>query len=283
MSSILSALRRLEDDKRPNQEPALRDSVVLPPTRRTRSRMWALPTLGALVAFVVIAAALGLRTVFSPEAPHPAAEATSAVRSLRPAVVYAAGPAAPTPGAPRADTTATSAARAPVSSVTSAARAPTSSVSARNPVVAAAAPAPRSAPAARRTPVAAIEAPPDPSRSAASSSKPSAAASPSWERTRSAAPTPTPVSAEPPATPATSAATSGPTAPKAAAPVGVERILWHPVADKRRAWVHVAGATAPQEVREGEAVGNYEVEAIDAGSILFRAGDIEIRHKLGAR
>lgn len=66
------------------------------------------------------------------------------------------------------------------------------------------------------------------------------------------------------------------------APVGVERILWHPTAEKRRAWLRVDGEETAREVREGERVGRYAVTRIDAGSVLFRSGNIELRRKLGA-
>ncbi len=66
------------------------------------------------------------------------------------------------------------------------------------------------------------------------------------------------------------------------APVGVDRILWHPTAEKRRAWLRVDGEETAREVREGERVGRYAVTRIDAGSVLFRSGNIELRHKLGA-
>jgi hypothetical protein len=66
------------------------------------------------------------------------------------------------------------------------------------------------------------------------------------------------------------------------APVGVDRILWHPRAEKRRAWLVVDGEDLAREVREGEQVGRFAVTRIDAGSVLFRSGKTEIRYKLGA-
>ena len=66
------------------------------------------------------------------------------------------------------------------------------------------------------------------------------------------------------------------------APVGVERILWHPSAEKRRAWLRVDGEETAREVREGERVGRYAVTRIDAGSVLFRSGSTELTRKLGA-
>ncbi len=66
------------------------------------------------------------------------------------------------------------------------------------------------------------------------------------------------------------------------APVGVDRIHWHPRAEKRRAWLVVDGEDLAREVREGEQVGRFAVTRIDAGSVLFRSGKTEIRYKLGA-
>lgn len=111
----------------------------------------------------------------------------------------------------------------------------------------------------RRAPVAAVEAPPPRVEPA------------------SAAPAPPTLDLPKDQVPRRAAAPS-----RKGAPAGVERILWHPSAEKRRAWLRVDGDAETREVREGEQVGRYAVTRIDAGSVLFRSGTTELRYKLGA-
>lgn len=120
--------------------------------------------------------------------------------------------------------------------------------------------------APRRRPVAVIESPPP-------AAPTPVAASPA------APPSPKDVAAPAPPSEVQEAAT--PSLVAGPAPLGIARIIWHPNAETRRAWVRVSGESKTQEVVEGDDVGNYRVERIDAASVLFRADGVELRRKLG--
>lgn len=74
-----------------------------------------------------------------------------------------------------------------------------------------------------------------------------------------------------------------PAVPVARAAVGVrvERTEWHPTPGLRVAWVEVDGATALREVREGERVGPYVVRAIEPAAVLFADGSVQVRREVG--
>ena len=64
-------------------------------------------------------------------------------------------------------------------------------------------------------------------------------------------------------------------------PVRVERTQWHPSPERRVAWVEVEGVTALREVREGERVGPYVVREIEPAAVLFADGSVELRREVG--
>ena len=65
-------------------------------------------------------------------------------------------------------------------------------------------------------------------------------------------------------------------------PVRVVRTSWHPRADRRAAWVAIGGAD-PHEVREGEWVGALEIRTIEPDGILFADGPILVHRRIGER
>jgi hypothetical protein len=68
---------------------------------------------------------------------------------------------------------------------------------------------------------------------------------------------------------------------KPSASVRVARTQWHPNPDRRLAWVEVAGSVAMREVREGERVGPYVVREIEPAAVLFADGAVEVRREVG--
>lgn len=64
-------------------------------------------------------------------------------------------------------------------------------------------------------------------------------------------------------------------------PVRVARTQWHPSPERRVAWVEVEGMTALREVREGERVGPYVVREIEAAAVLFADGNAVLRREVG--
>jgi hypothetical protein len=69
---------------------------------------------------------------------------------------------------------------------------------------------------------------------------------------------------------------------RSALPVSVVRTSWHPQADRRAAWVAVGGESA-REVREGEWVGAYEVRTIEPDGVLFADGPLLVHRSVGQR
>ncbi len=65
-------------------------------------------------------------------------------------------------------------------------------------------------------------------------------------------------------------------------PVHVVRTSWHPRAERRAAWVAIGGAD-PREVREGEWVGALEIRTIEPDGILFADGPILVHRRIGER
>jgi hypothetical protein len=68
---------------------------------------------------------------------------------------------------------------------------------------------------------------------------------------------------------------------RAQSPVRVERTQWHPSPERRVAWVEVEGMTALREVREGERIGPYVVREIEPAAVLFADGSVELRREVG--
>jgi len=63
-------------------------------------------------------------------------------------------------------------------------------------------------------------------------------------------------------------------------PVSVVRTSWHPQAERRAAWVAIGGES-PREVHEGEWVGAYEVRSIEPDGVLFADGPLLVHRPVG--
>ncbi len=141
-----------------------------------------------------------------------------------------------------------------------------------------------------RTPVAATP----PRAAAAPIAEPPQAVTPATTaalRPAASAPTPAPpapVAKPPRATeaptppPPVAKATSRPSAP-AAAPfpaLRVERTVWHPIAERRIAVIDVPGDGA-REVREGDEVAGAVVALIEPSGVVFRHAGRDVRRKVG--
>lgn len=140
-------------------------------------------------------------------------------------------------------------------------------------------PAPAEEPATAATP------PPAPAPSAASGSAPSARRAP--------APPPEPQQASSPAEPsapepadaeaadAAAKAPPSPPAPDLAAEVDVERTQWHPLPDRRRAWI-VVGSGETRSVVEGDVVEGMIVSKIEPSGVVFERNGESLRRAIGA-
>lgn len=248
MSSILKALRRLEQERAKGGERPLREEVVL--ARPRRRGPWAARVVtGAALAAGFAATWLVFGSLGEPARPPEAQPA-------------AAAPAAPTPGAVAAPPPA-----AP----------PTVRVAAG-----ASAPAPAPAPEAVAAPAPAPEG--EPLRPVAPVRRPAAPA-PTPPRVAVAPPAPVapvePVLGAPIVGRAPRFVDEDAVAPRAPdVPVDVVRTSWHPMADRRSAWVAI-GDESPREVREGEWVGAYEVRSIEPDGVLFADGPLLVHRPVG--
>lgn len=65
--------------------------------------------------------------------------------------------------------------------------------------------------------------------------------------------------------------------------VVVLRTSWHPSADRRSGKVRVRETGEELTLHEGDAVGNLVVREISPSSIVFQAGEVELRRRVGAR
>jgi hypothetical protein len=63
--------------------------------------------------------------------------------------------------------------------------------------------------------------------------------------------------------------------------IHVLRTSWHPRAERRVARVQLGGASAPIEVREGDALSTLVVKAIEPSGVVFLHGGRELRRGLG--
>jgi hypothetical protein len=113
------------------------------------------------------------------------------------------------------------------------------------------------------------------------------------------APEPAPVAQQPapapPAEPKAAAAKPKPAPPKPAArparevepppppliAVSVERTQWHPLADRRSAWVRAPGQADAQRVVEGDVVDGAIVSAIEPSGVVFDRNGEKIRRAIG--
>ncbi|MGH0029099.1 MAG: hypothetical protein ACQGVC_04880 [Myxococcota bacterium] len=300
MSTILKALRRLEEEKQSGGERPLREQVAAPeaePPRRGGSKrlLWLLG-----VAWLVVAAGLAWtqreRLGFAPEpaldvAAEPAPPQAPVARAPsppRPAPVQRTAPAPVEPaeaGLPE---------EAFASRVEVVERPPAEP---RTPIVARAADPPEAAPPAPADPgpepapvvekAAAPKPPPvvekpAPKVAAAAEPKPepkiAAAAAPKPEPKIAAAPPPAPApepvarAPEPAPAPPAPAATAGPI---------VEKTLWHPTAARRVAFLEVDGER--RRVAEGDVVGRYVVSEIQPSGVVFLSDGRPVARKIGEK
>lgn len=256
MSTILKALRRLEQERAKGAERPLREQVVMPRARRRGPWAVRLAVGGAL--------ALGFAATWNvlggiDEPPEIPAVAPAPVAAPPPALV-------PRPAAAPAQPAAVARLAAP---------APTSTPA---PVAGAGvAPAATTSPA----PPSAVVAAPDPT-------PPRVASVPALPP-RARLPEPLAAADEPVVTsPITGRAPrlveeeTPPRGAQAELPVDVVRTSWHPQAERRAAWVAIGGES-PREVKEGEWVGAYEVRSIEPDGVLFADGPLLVHRPVGQR
>lgn len=247
MSTILKALRRLEEQKHTGAERPLRDEVVLAPARGAQRSGWT----RALVAGAVLAVAglLLLRALVpEPEAgPRAEAEATAL-----PEVA-----AAPPP-----ETTTITISAPPVAAPNVVVPVPSQpqdfEIVRPDPTAPARPLAPLPLPTIGEEEYAAEPEPPRPIPRAGVEEVPVEYVDEPLDE----APEPRVVA-------------------KAGSPVRVARTLWHPTPERRLAWVEVDGQIALREVREGERVGPYVVREIEPTAVLFADGLVEMRQEVG--
>jgi hypothetical protein len=64
--------------------------------------------------------------------------------------------------------------------------------------------------------------------------------------------------------------------------VVVVRTSWHPTPDRRTARIRVVASDEILTLRQGDAIGGLVIQEITPSSVLFQAGEIEIRRKVGS-
>jgi hypothetical protein len=262
VSTILKALRRLEQERTKDAERPLREEVTLARARR-RGPWAAWLATGAALALGFAATWAVLGSLGEPPA-EPAAV------SAPPVVSGASAPSTPQPVAP---------------ATTSPAPTPTVHVAAGAPAGMAAAPH-AFAPVPEPAPVS----PPTRIAPAALTPPRVAAARPVIEAPPVAEPEPERIYAdEDPVVTAPNAGRASrivddepPRSARADVPVDVVRTSWHPQPDRRAAWIAIGGES-PREVREGEWVGAYEVRAIEPDGVLFADGPLLVHRGVGQR
>jgi hypothetical protein len=250
MSTILKALRRLEEQKSAATPRPLRDEVVLVPARR-RSRRGLVVAIAAAFMFALVGG--GLVWLFD-RAPVEVAEQVAATA---PAPDVAAAPA---PILAAAEERATEVTVSAPASIAGAVQRPIVPVPASPPDFAVVRPGAQE----QQERVAAPVEPATPEYDEVVVERPSAAAPmPEVEPGFVDEDVPTARVA------------------RSQSPVRVERTQWHPSPERRVAWVEVEGMTALREVREGERVGPYVVREIEPAAVLFTDGSVELRREVG--
>jgi hypothetical protein len=56
---------------------------------------------------------------------------------------------------------------------------------------------------------------------------------------------------------------------------------WHPSADRRSAKIRLEDSDEILNLREGDAVGGLVIREISPSAVVFNAGDVEIRRRVG--
>ena len=250
MSTILKALRRLEEQKSVAKPRPLRDEVVLVPARR-RSHGGLVIAIAAAFAFALVGGGL---VWFFDRAPRDEAAPIAA--------------SAPAPDVAAAPEPVLAAEEERATEVTVSSPAP-SDGAVQQPIV----PAPESPPDFAVVRPGTQEQP----ERVAAPLEPAAA-----ESGEAAVERPSGVEPMPEVEPDFVDA-DVPTArvARSQSPVRVERTLWHPSPERRVAWVEVEGVTALREVREGERVGPYIVREIEPAAVRFADGSVELRREVG--
>lgn len=253
MSTILKALRRLEDKKADAAQRPLRDEVVVSAVRRKRSGLAPAIAAGVALAFAGIA----LLWAFDPEGESDAGIAAQGA----PAVSAAPEPESEPPPDPYAATVSSEAAFADDAT-------PDFEIVRPDP---SAAPRPLTPPPLPR--IADERAVPQRAREPRRIA-PEFEAQPRYETDEPELPVyeEEPFYAEPERAVAVA---------KPSASVSVARTQWHPDPGRRVAWVEVAGSVAMREVREGERIGPYLVRQIEPAAVLFSDGAVEVRREVG--
>ena len=311
MSSILKALQRVEEERPAGAPSAPRRALrgdfaaekskpLLRPARRRQPnlRVWAsLGAIGLLALLVwwrlpepgapeVVAA----RTEASPSEPVAGAEPPRAEARAEPvtrAEPALAPPPQEEPAPPPAPEEALARGAEPVPAPAPEAAAPAEvpvEVAERLPPLGAPLDAPAPAPVEPApAPAAPVpQAPAPPATAAAPEPKPApepvrAAPAPPVARVARTEPAPAP------ARPAPVAAKPAPKPAPSAPAVLVERTSWHPSAERRVAWVNVAGISGTRELHEGDAVGAFVVKEIRPSSVVFLHGADTLQRRVGTR
>jgi hypothetical protein len=299
VSSILKALQRVEQEQPSGAAAsaprrAVRGDFVAkhgaPLLRRARRRVAGAPLWGALGAVLLVAAFVWWRLPESSRPELPASEAKLAAPSeAQPETV-----AEPASGAPVADAALPAAPEPPAAAEPRPEPAPPPALAAAPAPAEDAAPAVPSEVAERLPPLGTTldvpdAAPPPPAPEPAAEvarAEPEPAPPPEPKRAEPVPPRPAPAvkRAAPKPAPPRSAAVAPASPPRPSAPaVLVERTRWHPSADRRVAWVSVAGQDAPRELHEGDAVGALVVKEIRPSSVLFLHGADTLSRRVGVR
>lgn len=281
MSTILKALRKLEEDNAQRGPRALREEVMAKEGRGTPRGRWLV--FAALLA-VVVAGAIGLAVALVPggaPAPPPAAPEPPAV-AARPPAHLPLPPLPESPPAPRP--------RAPLVSeralpsdprVQVAPRAPRPPLAAQH-IEPAARPIEASEPvippavAAAPEPEPVLEVPAEPV-TALAAAVPLREAASALESPPTAASAPAPAPTLAPTLAPTPAAT-----PRRAAPAFVVvRTQWHPTPDRRVAVVELAADGRQVSLYEGDGLGPLVVREITLSGVVFDHGDVELMRRVG--
>jgi hypothetical protein len=59
------------------------------------------------------------------------------------------------------------------------------------------------------------------------------------------------------------------------------RTAWHPDPDRRSAKIRLESTNEILNLREGDAVGGLVVQGISPSAVVFKAGEVEIRRRVG--
>jgi len=275
MSTILKALRRLEEE-RESEARDLRDQVVARPRfEPRRPRLLVLAGAGAVGALLVVG---GFWLVDDRPGEHAGAAAPRATRPVAPAPADRAE--APLPRSPEAGHTRVAATPGHASVTTPALTPPpampVSGVHGAN--------------TAEPSPLATeVDPPPQAARTAPLPSPQAARIASVPEPPPQVAPVTSlsPVAAGPDAAPLPREMPGIVGQPEVVRRmplprIVVERTLWHPTPGRRLAYLHVEGRAGGVELREGDAVGDAVVQQIDPSAVVFLHRGVEIRRRVGA-